>query len=502
MPASQKLLDMRLETLGDYVNRVRSIASDASCRGETLSALEQQLAPGSEVFGFLDQGKELADSLKALVKSPNGLREKLLDLHKHRSEFERMKFPEDELTNRLIGLPHLIDQVQDSLYALQEILRRARETSVRIDGYNLKLDQSLEDHCSAIDNDVADLRDKIQHGGISERDSWLAYENLVSTKCEVVFAEYVDFLGGLTLRDASLDGQVCRIADNLIRELVAPTRGETTPAEMIALPARRDTVHLALKRLLRLGFPEWSLWELPFVARELGLFIALDPGESGRRSRSVLAEGIPDHRSEFATEIYADAFATYTMGPAYACASALLRFQPHHDASTTTLPSDVERAALVFGVLHRLDPTSTNPLAPVVEHVRQLWANALAGVDHPARLHDTAFGDFTDDFCEAMRTDLRGDFLSVYGASKSLDGLRAMLADDSGDLGSASEYKVCEVINAAWAARLTNLGDSNLAQSITDRVAKLWGTPKPRGTVPGHNRVPVRPPQGGRDVLA
>jgi hypothetical protein len=159
---------------------------------------------------------------------------------------------------------------------------------------------------------------------------WTTYRDDAQIPSQRVFAEYVDFLGGLALRDTGFDRGISQIAEELIRTYnTYKPKSAQQPAPM-ALPIRQEAVAKTLARIVRVGFPEWTVWALPFTAYEFWHAIARedvdDPLRQELEKRKVLKpeEPIP---SRFQT-ILGDAFATFTMGPAYPCSALYLLLNP------------------------------------------------------------------------------------------------------------------------------------------------------------------------------
>jgi hypothetical protein len=94
--------------------------------------------------------------------------------------------------------------------------------------------------------------------------------------------------------------------------------------------------------IVRVRFPDWSLWNLPLMAHEFGhlaapataAFMAYQKQESEQAIEGhpdpVAAEACSyaDARRHQLDEFFADVFATYTAGPAFACDVIALQLDP------------------------------------------------------------------------------------------------------------------------------------------------------------------------------
>ena len=92
-------------------------------------------------------------------------------------------------------------------------------------------------------------------GGETLAQVWSAYRD-AEVESRTLFAEYLDLVRGVLLRDAGFDNELCHISDALIRSW---GRFRTTMAALTILASHeRDEASVA--RLIRIGFPEWTIW--------------------------------------------------------------------------------------------------------------------------------------------------------------------------------------------------------------------------------------------------
>ena len=126
-------------------------------------------------------------------------------------------------------------------------------------------------------------------------------------------------------------------------------------------------------RLIRIGFPEWTVWMVPLAAGELGFIFAdryrdLDTEVIAAAFADVLtgragpdgSEGEPAIDEEELRAWVADAFATCVTGPAYVWAAMLLRADP-------TSAVDQRRVAVMVDVLELLASGLYDPDGNFVE---------------------------------------------------------------------------------------------------------------------------------------
>src|SRR5262249_49947527 len=157
------------------------------------------------------------------------------------------------------------------------------------------------------------------------------------------FSAYVDLLLGIALRSARFGdedvsiGELFLIADGLPS---AWPRVDGWAWQSLAVPSWIDQTHSTEAMVLRVGFPEWTIWALPLLQHEFAHIFANRPGNDKLRGAKVDAVAL------------ADALAVLAAGPAYAFATLLLRLDP-----ATVRPGRPEtklRAATIIGALRTI----------------------------------------------------------------------------------------------------------------------------------------------------
>src|SRR5262249_23195233 len=143
----------------------------------------------------------------------------------------------------------------------------------------------------------------------------------------------------------------------------------------LALPAtRHDAVAKTLARIVRVGFPQWTIWALPFTAHAFWHVIA-------RHDFQKVLEQDDEPIPERFQTCLGDAFATFTMGPAYAYAAFYLLLSPL-DADASKNPSGVgddTRAQAILEMLKWMSDTDADiGYGDVTKNLRSMWKTALA----------------------------------------------------------------------------------------------------------------------------
>lgn len=305
--------------------------------------------------------------------------------------------------------------------------------------------------------------------------AWQDYTGIISENLRLFFSDYVQFLGGLALRDAGLDAGICRIADDLIRSCGAIGK---TNWNAMTIPASQEAVTLA--RSIRVGFPEWTIWALPLAAHELGQ-VAITGNtvwEKYIAEESKKHKRAKDKVNRHMRVCLADAFATCAMGPAYACSAILLRLNPLSAyGDTANHPADAKRAYVILTMLQKMrdqDPIVVPPYSDIIDSLEKGWNTALARAKPAGALSEDErkqLGSWTEEMFAALsKKPARG----LYDG-KLWNSTRAALEkllkgeDPTEDLKGTEEWR--DVLNAAWSCRADDVDDS---AAIDVKAHELW----------------------------
>jgi hypothetical protein len=215
---------------------------------------------------------------------------------------------------------------------------------------------SLEDRAGKLKKTV----DKLD---FEKEDAWKDYRSAEANANRSVFNEGIELLGGIALRDARLGAAICELADSLIKSTFRTLKGSVH-----AIPGGIATMMMQLEPIIRLRFPEWTIWALPLTAHEVwhaGL---------GKEVTDRLALELDDSQNISLHEpnvqqCLADAFGTYMVGPAYAFAAVILLFDP-------LLPRDEARVCAVLEMLTRISPAPEDDYAKICNALRVVWDSA------------------------------------------------------------------------------------------------------------------------------
>jgi hypothetical protein len=390
-----------------------------------------------------------------------------------------------------------LNDIVKSLKSATEILGRAKETTTEIN--HPYLQESLDGRCTQLESEISRLEEKVRTtASVDRRQQWIDYQKLLDLDARPTFVEYVDFLGGLTVRDTGLDDRIC----DMTGELLTRFNSITPQALTLPLPARHAALGNALDGLVLLGFPEWSIWGIPLVGHEIGLGYVRDPKHQAGLTDLVKkftpmvphcdrpAEERESNAKAYLDQLVADCFATYILGFSYACAGLLLRLTPRHDeVRSPTMPRDIDRARVIMMTLHGGDagPDAGGTFSDAVGGLQKIWESAVrayAGPDQAAEALEEAKGpppkdDWLDDFTEmAIEHFTNSRLIQPYDNDRwtQSDTWQSHLATTATGTMERRSWRpkgaaVADVLTAAWRMRLMDDADPD---SVARRVLASW----------------------------
>lgn len=470
------LLKIRLDALDQDVGKVNEAINEAKKRTEDIRKIRRQLDYGAASREPLRQLDDLAVRVGRVLQYPEvtdpldssaeglvwSLKERFPAYVKQLKDlFEKLKQDIDELEHDMVDLP-------DAGPLQTSITKGCRDVRIEIS----KLKNELK---------TADPAAPGAH--------WDEFDKLLKEQAKPLFAEYVEFIGGLAMRDNRLEDRVCQMTDELLKELSDVTRYALT------VPARQAALSAIMTSVIKVGFPEWTVWGIPLAGHEAGLRIVEDDAtvkERVEESGSGLSE-------ELRKSLFADIFATYTLGPAYACAAILLRFEPHHALAVGGDPSDIDRAWLILKVLDYLgQPGSWNDYVEqpgsyfeTVRTLRDLWGEAVASLagqdvspDPPAGEHPD-IQSFLDDAWDVL---IESGQIHPFNGGRSEGDERRNRWNEAEELAkflappnafregaqapAFNRQDVIGLLTAAWRARLADRERNT--NRIARKVLDLW----------------------------
>jgi hypothetical protein len=305
--------------------------------------------------------------------------------------------------------------------------------------------------------------------------------------CDRLFSECLGFLAGVLVRSAEVDEGTCAVADALLNKLQERTGIGWSRVTILG----DETLFDRVAGIIRLRFPEFSVWGLPasthefghVVARELRTASVLEDDIATRPIQDIVdAEGggsIEGHLHE----LFADMFATYVHGPAFLCRSVLLSLDPARAwEHGKTHPMPAMRVHVMRMTLERMDG---GDFKDVSTRIGETWSAALASVGEPTELEDrldeptrVRLEQWLEKFFGLLGSELpkKARYGTWDHARQLWLGLEA--AHDSqnllADLRPREGSEVPDVLNAAWLYRLGHAYGPNARLAELEVEARKW----------------------------
>jgi hypothetical protein len=440
---STTVLIMRLDELADDVTMVQGVLERLQRRGSHLDKLNKLISPTS---GDETIARALSSAARQALVLENAA--------KNDADLAAIVKNYEVDTAQLVGA---VEQAQTCLRDIGKILRAMTLVDLQQQVRNTLIENLQV--CDTVLGRIKALKRELV-GGTAPREIWSGLKQLHQENCRGLFADYVDLLSGMVLRDTHLDGEVCAITDDFLAELASP---------WLVLPGRRSELPTVFKDLIKIGFPEWTIWDVPLAAHHTGAWKA-------GQALPELRELLPDRSDEVRRCLFADVYATWAAGPAYACAMLLL----HLDPASASGPephavTDHERARVIARSLPFSEPP--DEFTVFVKRIGTDWDDAVKqNTDPAAAPADTAP---LDDFAQAVRELLESKPGLLYDAetwrqakerlAPLLERGRVETEHDAAD-GEQSPEAIGDLLNAAWALRR----DGTSAATLEGGVMSLW----------------------------
>lgn len=429
------------------------------------------------------------------------------------------------LDARLLVLTRNLERVRDAISGQQiELQGGLSNYPVPTDAWERAFVKVVDIVGEELD-EIADLRRGVQRGETDERRAWENYGTHFA-RARNICRDSVELLGGFALReqmvkaedDRLLNRQVCDFVEAIVAECAT---GHPDLMPLLAIPAAEDPLAETQARIIRVRFPEWTLWTVPLAAHEycratfddVSSLSKVVEHESARRGQGE--NGALEAAQGIVPLLIADAFALRVMGPAYACAAVLLRLDPFTHPSGPRA-HDIERAETIFAVLEQLYPDQgeNEPLQFVNEYVRSHWDAALTAVAPDLDLTEiqkqATF--FATEGVETLDKKIypQAHYISDSEGSgndwRTAERLRKYFQGMAGDVGvgeaqpkKPDNYGVRDVLNAAWSARLRNpRAVMNYANAAGREWEKLLAAARDGGEIRNRKAEPARSGQPKR----
>ena len=232
----------------------------------------------------------------------------------------------------------LFDQLNEAEAAVDAAVACYQSAQVSPRAYH-EDEELLRAAIEACRGSLRPLKEQVERPGnppARTQPSW--WETLAKVRSETALpmVECLAFALGPLVRgipwqgDRGLDNGFCDLADEMLRELGVRSpqnwsrRTVLSDSEFITDPAQ----------IIRIRFPVTSIWDLPVAAHEFGHLLGQGSRSPLQPRIEALAYGYQERN--WVHEHFADLFATYVLGPAFACTCLLTRFDPSMDPTVNS----------------------------------------------------------------------------------------------------------------------------------------------------------------------
>lgn len=303
--------------------------------------------------------------------------------------------------------------------------------------------------------------------------------------CEGLFAECLGYLGGLLLRKDRLDWGINEIADALLAHVSAAADDDWRRLTVLAAGSNSFA---EMTEIIRLPFPDFTVWNLPVAVHELGHYHSTHNKsfatklEEAKRTQAQAAPGDEAatnllQKEDYLHEFFADLFAVYTLGPAYAACCFVTRFSPgdaNFGTDGGTHPSHARRGHLLILALEEMDKTSDPHFTGAVTALKNLWQQNLQSVGvvtDAASIRDLKFNLLGELFYSVLGGKVSSARYAKDGWARARSLLDQLPSPAQADQLLREGDTVVDIINGAWAWRLSQPSEDAGAVVAVNRKA-------------------------------
>ena len=299
-------------------------------------------------------------------------------------------------------------------------------------------------------------------------------------KCGDLFKESLNFFGGALLRSIERIDGLCKVADALLLQLSKQAGVEWNRFTILA----EGSFFTEATGIIRLPFPDYSIWNLPVAVHELGHYVGprivkSDGTYPFQIKRQQIVASYTDaaeaeRQKSFWQEDFSDLFAIYAIGPAYACACLVTAFSPTDGTACKDGREHPAHAKRAYLMLEMLRGIGQNQYANLAKHLTDLWKRNLKAAGHTTCLQEADLPQLDNRVAEiysilALAPSV--EYKDWTRASELADGLKANKS--VGQLTKSTD-SIADVLNAAWLWRINqaNVSDTQL-QIIDDKAIAM-----------------------------
>jgi hypothetical protein len=377
-----------------------------------------------------------------------------------------------KLSNQVISIQEKVGKISIFFESNSSQIKQMKSL---LNGLNSsKLNQTIQNLLSKLNNQLSQKADS-PNKKTSKKD----WEEINNTT-QYLFDEYIDFLGGLAIRGSQLDSNICNFADELLEELRTQGYETSDKGELpsIIIPARDEAMKLRepLARLIRLGFPEWTIWSLPLVLSELSYILIDDIPTIKQFKESKVEEikrGISRNKKIVNSQIICfnhlitDAIGTFNLGPSYACATILLRLNILPQTLENNLIS--KRYEMILTMLKKMTQGRvTNNYSEFVDPLNTAWSEYVLQTKIPELNNDEK--SQIQSLVESLFPILSKAFFTLYSDQEWLF-LKDNITEIYNIKYASSPFCKRHILNYAWYKRIDEWENT---ETIATDAVNMW----------------------------
>lgn len=304
--------------------------------------------------------------------------------------------------------------------------------------------------------------------------AWSAYASL---KCKgaAVLSECLAFIEGALARTNGIDAGICRVADAMLYDLSTLADVQWPRFTILA----DGEFFAGLSGMIRIRFSDTSVWSLPVSAHELGHYVATAWNDSTLADLITRAKRKDTRFEAYLNEHFADLFATYATGPAFAMTCALSRFSPASALeSGKKHPAAAHRMWWILETLRSIDRSTgrARQYGDIAGEIERLWTASLEAAAVSAEI-DSAdrarLNEWLAELFDVLDTKLSN--VRYRGWARAQEMAESFRNKQRPVLGPND--RIPDVLNAAWLCRSeAESGDGYLVQWLGDNAFDLCAT--------------------------
>src|SRR5882724_352095 len=436
------LLRLRAETLQANLTRLR----DHLAIPDRMQDLQRLAATAEEALKSIRTTERARATLRDKIdrKEPIGWKEKI-DLDETSPEAKTVD-------NTFDDMQHDLNKARTNLLTLQDTIGQMTAKCFRVTQISVGKDiiDGLRTRTQPLIAEFGNIRTL----GNNPKDLASGWETLrkKTALTEPILTDYMELLGGAALRDTGFDEKISYFADELLR---------STGGKLLALPMRRQELVTTIKQIIRVTFPDWTVWALPSAALEFWNVVG---GQRVEETLEAYLGNLPAQERILIQPLHkmclGDAYATYTMGPAYA----------YYAVGLVLAVDSEEDHYRVRAILAMLEQMEESPVGTLYLDVRRqllgAWNAARVQFGRPLldlNVGNPANANNSDPDGRGVRVLISGFWKTLeletsakFGAAiwtESQPWAKLLLEDKADQINVPNGAELRHLLNAAWLAR-------------------------------------------------